>query len=312
MRRVVARVVLAGLMGVLGSAVAWGGAQARLTGSVKDSAGKPIAGAVITITTDELKDFEKRIEVKNDGTFSTLLIDATRHYKFRVEAKGYQPQVKPFKVAAGSTENVFDFVLKSEEELRQQDQDKVLEQPGYKELNEANSLLQAGKKAEAESKLEEAVKVVPGLGQAWTVLAQLAAERGEQTKALERARKCLDLDNESVTCLAIAANSARALGDTAANQEYMARYQKLNPSDPAALFNQAAEQLNLKNDEQARPLLEKCLQADPTFAKCLFEYGMLLLRTGDMAGAKAQFQKYLEVAPQGEDAATAKETLKYL
>ena len=39
---------------------------------------------------------------------------------------------------------------------------------------------------------------------------------------------------------------------------------------------------------------------------------MLLLRAGDMEGAKAHLQKYLEVAPDGDQAATAEETLKYL
>ena len=39
---------------------------------------------------------------------------------------------------------------------------------------------------------------------------------------------------------------------------------------------------------------------------------MLLLRTGDLEGAKTQLEKYLEVAPDGPDAATASETVKYL
>ena len=70
--------------------------------------------------------------------------------------------------------------------------------------------------------------------------------------------------------------------------------------------------LNAMDDDQAKPLLEQCLDADPEFPKCLFEYGMVLLRGGDIDGAKAQFEKYLEVAPDGEDATTAAETVKWL
>ncbi|MEJ2187827.1 MAG: tetratricopeptide repeat protein [Acidobacteriota bacterium] len=87
----------------------------------------------------------------------------------------------------------------------------------------------------------------------------------------------------------------------------MARYQELNPEDPAILYNEAAVFLNKMDDEGARPLLERCLAVDPSFP-----YGMLLLRTGDMEGAKKHLQKYLEVAPDGADAGTAQETLKYL
>jgi tetratricopeptide (TPR) repeat protein len=312
MRNVVGRVCCTGVSVGLVCAIAWAGAQARLAGTVKDSAGKAIVGAVIIITTDELTGFDKRAETKKDGTFTILLLDATHHYKFRVEAAGYIPYEQPFKVAAGSSDNEFDFVLASEQEVRQKAQDKALDRPGYKELGEANALLQAGNKAAAEAKLEEAVKAVPALGPAWAALAQLAVDRGDQAKALERARKCLELDDESSSCLAIAANAAGALGDAAASQQYMARYQKANPDDPAAIFNEAAAQINQKNDATAKPLLEKCLQADPKFAKCLFEYGMLLFRSGDTAAAKTQLQKYLEVAPEGADAATAKEMINYL
>ena len=66
------------------------------------------------------------------------------------------------------------------------------------------------------------------------------------------------------------------------------------------------------DDDGARPLLEKCLDADPDFPECNFEYGMLLLRTGDMEGAKTHLEKYIEVAPDGPDVVTAQETIKYL
>jgi Flp pilus assembly protein TadD len=92
----------------------------------------------------------------------------------------------------------------------------------------------------------------------------------------------------------------------------MARYQELNPDDPATLFNQAVEYLNAMDDEAAKPLLQKCLEVDPNFPKCLFEYGMLLLRSGDLQGAKQHLEHYLEVAPNGDDADTARETIKYL
>ena len=110
----------------------------------------------------------------------------------------------------------------------------------------------------------------------------------------------------------MAANAASNLGDSEAQADYLARYQELNPDDPATVFNQAAGFLNKMDDESARPLLEECIAIDPTFDKCLFEYGMLLLRTGDLEGAKATLEKYLEVAPDGTDAATAGETVKYL
>ena len=135
---------------------------------------------------------------------------------------------------------------------------------------------------------------------------------GDSEAALEAAKRCLEEDDESVKCLAVAANAASNLGDETLKAEYMARYEEVNPDDPSVLYNEAAGYLNKLDDASARPLLEKCVEIGQGFPPCHFEYGMLLLRTGDMEGAKSQLEKYLELAPDGRDAETARETIKYL
>jgi Flp pilus assembly protein TadD len=152
----------------------------------------------------------------------------------------------------------------------------------------------------------------PDLFDARILLAEAAYEVGDMEGALAAARECLEADPESSECLAIASNSAGEVGDEVARAEYMARYQELNPDDPTVLFNEAAVFLNNLDDAGAKPLLEKCLSIDAEHPECNFEYGMLLLRLGDMEGAKKHLQKYLEVAPDGPLAATAEETIKYL
>ncbi len=304
--------LVAAMLALLGVGLAEAGAQARVRGIVVDSEGKPIPSAKVIVTSLDIDDYKKEISPKDDGTFSFVILDATRHYKFHVEADGYVPYEQEFKVPVGSTDNDFKFELKTRSEMVQAEQAEILEQPGYKQLGEANDLLKAGKKEEARAKFAEAAEAKPDLTQAWAALAQLDYEAGDCQKGLDAAKKCLDLDDESVQCLAVATNATKVLGLTDEHEKYLARYQEMNPEDPATLFNQAAGFLNKMDDEHARPLLEQCLQVDPDYGKCLFEYGMLLLRSGDMAGAKAQLEHYLEVAPQGPEAETARETLKYL
>ena len=158
----------------------------------------------------------------------------------------------------------------------------------------------------------DAVAARPDLTGAWVTLSEIAYDRGEPEKALEYARSCLSEDPEAVPCLAAAANAAIKCGEETAYKDYMARYTALNPDDPAAIFNEAAEYLNAMDDEQARPRLEHCLEVDPDFPKCLYEYGMLLLRAGELEQAKTTLEHYLEVAPDGPDAAAVAETVKYL
>jgi tetratricopeptide (TPR) repeat protein len=288
------------------------GAQARIRGTVHDSQGNPVDGAVITITSDEVTDYEKVVKADKKGQFKVLILDATRNYIFTVEAPGFQAQQRPFKVAAGSTDNVFDFVLLSIQEAVAAGQAELHQQPGYKELEEAQELLRAGDNEGARAKFAEAVENLPDLLPALAGLAQLEYEAGNHAAALDAAKRCLAQDEESIECLAIAANACQSLGDLEGRAEYLARYEQLNPDDPTILFNSAVKFLNKMDDEGARPMLEKCLEADPNFPECLFEYGMLLLRSGDMEGAKSHLEKYIEVAPSGPDVATAQETIKYL
>jgi len=294
------------------AAMVHAGAQARIEGHVTDLAGNPISGAVVNITTAEVSGYKKVVTTDAKGEFKTLILDATRNYTFRVEAEGFQPQEQPFKVGAGTTDNVFEFELRTVGQAAAAEDQQLLVQPGYKELEEAKVLMRAGDTEGARAKFAEAVAAKPDLLQALGGLAELNYEAGDMEGALAAAKKCLDEDDESLQCLAIAVNASGELGDETARVEYMARYQTLNPEDPTILFNDAAVFLNKLDDEGARPLLEKCLEADPSFPECNFEYGMLLLRNGDMEGAKTYLQNYLEVAPDGPLAPTAEETIKYL
>lgn len=286
--------------------------QAHISGTVVDGNGKPIAGATITITTPEITDYKKVVTCTEDGTYRVLIVDATRHYIFHAEAPGFIPEEQAVKVFPRSSGNVFDFTLKTQQQAMETERRKILEEPGYKEVEAARKLLEAGDRAAALAKFREATQARPDLVSAWMGVAELTLETGDFKAARTAADTCLDLDNEQVRCLAVAANASKELGDAEAQKRYLARYQELNPDDPAAFFNEAAQFLNKMDDEHARPLLEKCLKADPDFPKCLYEYGMMLLRSGDSAGAKKKLQHYLEVAPSGPDAQTVTETLKYL
>ncbi len=311
MRKVL--VILIASVTVLGltAGQVFAGAQARIAGKIVDTDGNAVPGAAMYITCDQVKGYHKEVKLKDGCCFSTLILDATKNYRFHVEAPGYGPQELPFKVGIGTTDNVFDFELKTEAQLKQADQAQVLEQPGYKEYDEARKLLADGKKAEAEAKFEEAVAILPDEIPLWTALANLAYERGDNATALAHAKKCLDLDDEAPRCLVVAVNTARELGDESA-ESLMLLYQSLNPEDPATMFNEAAAFINKNDDAGARPLLEKCLEIDPEFAQCVFEYGMLLFRATETAPAKAQFEKYLEVAPEGKDVVTARQMLEFL
>jgi len=303
-------VLIAGL--VLMGATAFAGPQARVGGIVLGTTGEPIVGATITITSEALPKYNKMTETDADGEFKVLILDATYTYLFTATAPGFLDYKQEIKVPVGTNDNYYTFQLSTPTELAANRQQELMEQPGYHEYGEAQELMDEGNTAEARARLEAALVAMPDLIEALEALAGIDYDSGDNELALATARRCLEEDDESLTCLAVAANAATNLGDDEAHEDFIARYQELNPDDPATIFNQAAGLLNKMDDDGARPLLEECLTIDPNFGKCLFEYGMLLLRAGDLEGAKAQLEKFLEVAPEGPDATTAAETVKYL
>ena len=63
--------------------------EARLTGKVIDTSGKPIPNATITVTATEGKTFKEVFKTEKDGTFAIFLLDGTIHYDFLVGADGF-------------------------------------------------------------------------------------------------------------------------------------------------------------------------------------------------------------------------------
>ena len=61
-----------------------------------------------------------------------------------------------------------------------------------------------------------------------------------------------------------------------------------------------------------QPLLRQSIQANDKFGAAYYELGMVYIRLGKMAEAKQNLMKYLELEPNGKEAGTVKETLKYL
>ena len=287
-------------------------AQGRVRGTVLDSKGKPIASAKAIITCPEVATYKKEAKADDRGVFSVLIVDATKMYLFHIEAPGYQPIEQVNKPLIGSQTLELSFTLMTVEEVQAEAQKQALEQPGIKELREGKDLLDSGKPAEARAKFLESVRVKPDLHLGWLELGILDLNDGKVDEALKNAEKCLSLQPTFAHCLALAANAAKSKGDTAAYDKYMAAYKLVNPTDPAVLFNEAAEKLNKGDDAGAKPLLEQALEINGEFAPALFELGMIHVRAGESTRAKELLLKLLTVAPDYKDAAMAKEMLNYL
>ncbi len=91
---------------------------------------------------------------------------------------------------------------------------------------------------------------------------------------------------------------------------------------PKAYFNMGANLVNSGNNDQAAEFFKKAIDADPNYAEAHYQYGIALMakatvdnKTGKITppdGTAEQFQKYLELKPDGPYAQSSKDMLASL
>lgn len=300
------------------AAVLSAGAQARLKGKVTDSAGKPIEGVSVTVTTPALRTFRMSLKSDKKGDWGTIVNDATMPYHVKFEKEGYVPSEADKKVPVGDT-GIVDVRLLTTAEASAAagaaaagaaapspaDQAAVV-------FNEGVDLLTAGNKAAAEAKFLEAVAKNPDLPQGWSALTTLAFEKKEWAKTLEYGQKALDLDPSLTSLYGVLATAAKQSGDAKAAAEWEAKFAEANPDTPEILYNKGVEAYNAKKMKDAEANLLKAVEKKPDFALAHFWLGMVSFNQNKKAAAKEHLEKYLELEPSGSEAATAKEILPLL
>ncbi|HTQ81280.1 MAG TPA: carboxypeptidase-like regulatory domain-containing protein, partial [Thermoanaerobaculia bacterium] len=78
----------------------WAAGEGRISGTVVDAAGAPVAGAKISITSPEFKYFQDKT-TDSKGKFTLIVLDATRKYTIKIEKDGYNPFEGPLEVKLG-------------------------------------------------------------------------------------------------------------------------------------------------------------------------------------------------------------------
>lgn len=116
-------------------------------------------------------------------------------------------------------------------------------------------------------------------------------------------------------------NMADAYAKSLKIDDAVKSYEAAAKTDPAqagaAYFNEGAVFTNAGRVDDANAAFDKCIQADPTRADAYYQKGVNLLGKATLKGDKTvappgtaeAFQKYLEIAPTGPNAQSAKDLL---
>jgi tetratricopeptide (TPR) repeat protein len=297
---------------LLVSANAFALTEVRLTGKVLDSVTKqPIEGVKLTVEAVEGRNFKQTFPVKKDGSYAVFLLDGTIRYKITWEAPGYAYYSETMKMTIGQP-NLRDVSLVKAgavapaagvAPVKAAEAD-----PAVMAFNEGAALANDGKVDEAIAKFEGALATKPDLTAATMALAKLYSREKQWDKAIAAATKALEIDDEDTSMWSVLYTAYTAKGDKVKAAEAKAKL----PANATSLFNDAAKAINAGKDADAEPLLKQAIAADESFAQAYYELGMLYVRAQKNPDAKSNLQKYLELEPNGKDAATAKEMLQYV
>ncbi len=303
MRRTIALILLT-LAALATNAFAVG--EARITGKVIDGATKqPIPDATINVTAISGHNFKEDFKVDKNGSYASFLVDGTLKYKFTFAATGYGSYVEDMKLKLGEP-NTRDITLNKAAAATVAVQAKA--DPSVAAFNDGAALANAGDDPGAIKKFQEAVAAKPDLIAGWEALAKIQLRAKDYKSAIESANKAVALAPDEIDMYGVLYEAYTATGDKAKAAEA----RKKMPANAPGLFNDAAKLINAGKDAEAEPVLKQAIAADDKFAAAYYELGMVYVRLQKNADARTNLQKYLELQPNGKDAATAKEMLSYV
>ena len=315
--------ILAALLVLLPALPALAGTQGRASGKVLDSAGNPVEGVTVTVTTPMIKSFKIAVTTRKDGSYGFIVNDATLLYDLKMEKDGFvgiamtkqkfstvevtvipnQSMLKTSEAPAGARPGIA--AAKGAAGPSSSEQAAVA-------YNAAVDLLNAGDKPGAEAKLKEAVAKSPDLPQAWHALAIVAYDNKDWAKTLEYGQKAYDLDPSNTNLYGLMTDAAEKSGDKKAAAEWRKKYDEANPDSPEILYNKGVDAYNKGKMKDAEASLSKALEAKPDLAMGHFLLGMVSFNLNKKAAAREHLEKYLQLDPNGKEAGTAKEILPLL
>ena len=103
---------------------------------------------------------------------------------------------------------------------------------------------------------------------------------------------------------------AKAKQDKPSEDKYAAALEALQGPNPDLIYNKGVEAFNAGDPKGAKVQLLKTLQVAPTYAEAYYLLAMVEFTENNLKGTKQNLEKYLEMAPSGKNAATAREMLK--
>lgn len=275
----------------------------RVTGSLKDTEGKPIVGGKVTASSPET-DRALETETDKDGKWA-LLGFRSGTYEFTFTADGYAPASYKASVKQMGRNPPMEVVLEAL---------KMGQSSGGAggALDAANKLFEAKDYQGAIAKYEELLAAQPTLYQVNYNIGSAYREMGDLEKATSYFQKVLDQDATNTAALVAMGDALVSLGKL---DEAVPFFEKAigQTTDEVIPFNVAEIYFNQGNADKAIEYYKLASERKPDWPEPYVKLGFAYLNKGDFASARASLEKAVEVAPpDSPQAQMAQQTLASL
>jgi tetratricopeptide (TPR) repeat protein len=167
--------------------------------------------------------------------------------------------------------------------------------------------------ANALAKFEEAVAMDPNLASAYNALATVTMQMEDWEKAGRYSERLLELEPGHENALRIRYDAYVNTGNTEKLDDALLDLAIIDKEFAVSnLYNQGIAFYNDGNTSEARSWFEKALQVDPEYPRAHYYLGLSYIGEGANDKAKEQLARFIELAPEDPEAATAKEMMAYL
>jgi Tfp pilus assembly protein PilF len=294
-------VCILGFLAASASAQDWRGVG-RFAGRVTDDTGAPIENVTVKAVRVESKaGTTTKTNKKGEWVLNGVNAGA---WEVDFEKDGYEPSKKSAVLNERSTNPPLNVTLR-----------KMAVDPNVMlraDLEKAAELMKQQKYAEARAVYEGVLAQHPDLYQMEPYIARTYYAERQFDPAIEHLRKAAEKDPGNIDVKLLMANVLTEKGSADEARQILAAIDDTKITDPSTFLNAGIGLINQKKPEDAIAWFDKSIARFPQSADAYYYLGITQLQLGKNDAAKADLEKFVAMAPNAPEAATARGILEKL